>query len=289
MQKYKVLFLGLGRMGFHMSAHLSKSKNIDLYIYNRTKKKENDWLKTYKAKQFDLKNLLNLKFDIIITCLKDDFSINELTNKLLKSSCFHKKTIFIDHSTISLSQVEKLSNLLNKNKIKFLDAPVTGGEEGAKNGKLSVMIGGNVSRFKLALPIIKNYSKSVVHMGNTGSGQLAKFTNQILICGILYSISEAFIFSKYHKINQNKLYNVIKNGAAGSWQFNNRYMTIIKNKFNFGFSTELMEKDLRYVLKQSKKSKLNLKLTKEVHQKYKKLVKNKYKKQDTSSLIKSFI
>ena len=289
MQKYKVLFLGLGRMGFHMSAHLSKSKNIDLYIYNRTKKKEKDWLKIYKAKKFELKNLSNLKFDIIITCLKDDFSINELTNKLLKSSCFHKKTIFIDHSTISLSQVEKLSNLLNKNNINFLDAPVTGGEEGAKNGKLSVMIGGNVSRFKLALPIIKNYSKSVVHMGNTGSGQLAKFTNQILICGILYSISEAFIFSKYHKINQNKLYNVIKNGAAGSWQFNNRYMTIIKNKFDFGFSTELMEKDLRYVLKQSKKSKLNLKLTKEVHRKYKKLISTKYRNQDTSSLIKTFI
>ena len=288
MQKYKVLFLGLGRMGFHMSAHLSKSKNIDLYIYNRTKKKENDWLKTYKAKKFDLKNKLNLKFDIIITCLKDDISINQLTNSLLKCSCYHKKTIFIDHSTISLSQVEKLNNLLSRNKIKFLDAPVTGGEEGAKNGKLSVMIGGNASKFKLVLPIIKTYSKSVVHMGNTGSGQLSKFTNQILICGILYSISEAFIFSKHHKINQNKLYKVIKDGAAGSWQFSNRYMTLIKNKFNFGFSTELMEKDLRYVLKQSNKSKLNLKLTKEVHQKYKKLINTKYRNQDTSSLIKTF-
>ena len=91
------------------------------------------------------------------------------------------------------------------------------------------MIGGNSSKFKLALPIIKTYSKSVVHMGNTGSGQLAKFTNQILICGILYSISEAFVFSKHHKINQNKLYDVIKNGAAGSWQFTNRYMTLINN------------------------------------------------------------
>jgi 3-hydroxyisobutyrate dehydrogenase-like beta-hydroxyacid dehydrogenase len=269
MPKSKVLFLGLGRMGFHMSAHLSKSKNIELFIYNRSKKKENDWLKSYKAKKFDFKNSINLKFDIIITCLKDDHSINQVTNNLLKSSCFHKNTIFIDHSTISLSQVEKLNKLLNKNKIKFLDAPVTGGEEGAKNARLSVMVGGNISKFKLALPIIKTYSKSVVHMGNTGSGQLAKFTNQILICGILYSISEAFIFSKHHKINQNKLYDVIKNGAAGSWQFSNRYMTLIKNKFNFGFSTELMEKDLRYVLKQSKKSKLNLKLTKEVHQKFK--------------------
>jgi len=272
-----------------MSAHLSKSKNIELFVFNRSKKKEKDWLKVYKAKKFDFKNSINLKFDIIITCLKDDHSINQVTNNLLKSSCFHKNTIFIDHSTISLSQVEKLNKLLIKNKIKFLDAPVTGGEEGAKNGKLSVMIGGNPSKFKLALPIIKTYSKSVVHMGDTGSGQLAKFTNQILICGILYSISEAFIFSKHHKIDQSKLYDVIKNGAAGSWQFSNRYMTLIKNKFNFGFSTELMEKDLRYVLKQSKKSKLNLKLTKEVHQKYKKLINTKYRIQDTSSLVKTFI
>jgi len=289
MPKSKVLFLGLGRMGFHMSAHLSKSKIIELFIYNRSKKKENNWLKTYKAKKFDFKNSINLKFDIIITCLKDDHSINQVTHNLLKSSCFHKKTIFIDHSTISLSQVEKLNKLLIKNKIKFLDAPVTGGEEGAKNGKLSVMIGGNTSKFKLALPFINTYSKSVVHMGNTGSGQLAKFTNQILICGILYSISEAFIFSKYHKLNQNKLYDVIKNGAAGSWQFSNRYKTLIKNKFNFGFSTELMEKDLRYVLKQSNKLKLNLKLTKEVHQRYKKLINTKYRIQDTSSLVKTFI
>ena len=289
MQKYKVLFLGLGRMGFHMSAHLSKSKNIELFIYNRSKKKVNNWLKNYKAKKFESKNSSSIKFDIIITCLKDDYSINHVIKNLIKSGCFHKKTILIDHSTISVSQVEKLNILLNKNQITFLDAPVTGGEEGAKNGKLSVMIGGSAYKFKLALPIVKTYSKSVIHMGNTGSGQLAKFTNQILICGILYSISEAFIFSQHHKINQNKLYDVIKNGAAGSWQFTNRYMTLIKNKFNFGFSTELMEKDLRYVLKQSKKSKINLKLTKEVHQKYKKLINTKYRIQDTSSLVKTFI
>jgi 3-hydroxyisobutyrate dehydrogenase len=143
MQRFKVLFLGLGRMGFHMAAHLSKSKNIELFIYNRTPKKVNDWLNNYKAKKFDFRNQTNLKFDIIITCLKDDFSINQLTKSLIRSSCFHKKTIFIDHSTISLDQVEKLNQLLSIHQIHFLDAPVTGGEEGAKNAKLSVMIGGN--------------------------------------------------------------------------------------------------------------------------------------------------
>jgi 3-hydroxyisobutyrate dehydrogenase len=288
MQKSKVLFLGLGRMGYHMAAHLSKSKNIELFIYNRSKKKVNEWLRNFNAKKFDFKNLNNLKFDFIVTCLKDDLSINQVTNSLLKSFCFHQKTIFIDHSTISLNQVEKLNKLLSTHRIQFLDAPVTGGEEGAKNGKLSIMIGGSASKFKLSNPIINQYAKSVVYMGKSGSGQLTKFTNQILICGILYSISEAFIFSKKHKIDQNRLYNVIKNGAAGSWQFSNRYLTLIKDKFDFGFSTELMEKDLRYVLKQSVKSKLNLKLTREVHRKYKHLIKTKYKNQDTSSLIKSF-
>ena len=288
MRKSKVLFLGLGRMGYHMAAHLSKSNNIELFIYNRSKKKVNEWLRDFNAKKFDFKNLNNLKFDFIVTCLKDDLSIKQVTNSLLKSFCFHQKTIFIDHSTISLNQVEKLNKLLSTNRIQFLDAPVTGGEEGAKNGKLSIMIGGSASKFKLSNPIINQYAKSVVYMGKSGSGQLTKFTNQILICGILYSISEAFIFSKKHKIDQNRLYNVIKNGAAGSWQFSNRYLTLIKDKFDFGFSTELMEKDLRYVLKQSVKSKLNLKLTREVHRKYKHLIKTKYKNQDTSSLIKSF-
>ena len=113
MQRFKVLFLGLGRMGFHMAAHLSKSKNIELFIHNRSSKKVNDWLKFYKAKKFDFRNQTNLQFDIIITCLKDDFSINQLTNSLIRSSCFHKKTIFIDHSTISLDQVEKLNKLLS--------------------------------------------------------------------------------------------------------------------------------------------------------------------------------
>ena len=275
-------------MGFHMAAHLSKSKNIELFIHNRSSKKVNDWLKFYKAKKFDFRNQTNLQFDIIITCLKDDFSINQLTNSLIRSSCFHKKTVFIDHSTISLDQVEKLNKLLSFHQIHFLDAPVTGGEEGAKNGKLSVMIGGNLSSFQKSKKIISTYSKNCTYMGKLGSGQLAKFTNQILICGILYSISEALVFGKKNKINLSRLYDAIKDGAAGSWQFSNRFPTIIKNKFNFGFSTELMAKDLKYILKQSTENKINLKLTREVYLKYKKLSNSKFKKSDTSSLIKTF-
>ena len=285
MQKFKVLFIGLGRMGFPMAGHLSKKKNIDLYVYNRTKKKEVNWLKNFNGSSYRLSN--NCKFDYIITCLKDDQSLKIILKEILNGKNFRENTVLIDHSTISIGLVNLISNIF-ENKLSFLDAPVTGGEEGAKNGKLSVMVGGNASSFKKSKLIMSAYSKNITYMGKSGNGQLTKFTNQILICGILYSISEAFKFGKKNNINLNKLYDAIKNGAAGSWQFSNRFPTIINNKFNFGFSTELMAKDLKYVLKQAKKNQINLKLTKEVYLKYKKLSNSIYKKSDTSSLIKTF-
>ena len=287
MQKYKILFIGLGTMGYHMASYLSKIKKYDLYVFNRTKIKEKNWLKKYNGKHYNFDG--NVKFDFIISCLRDDKAITSIMHNIEKSRCFKNKTLFIDHSTISLDQVEKILKFSKKNNFKFLDAPITGGEEGAKNGSLSVMVGGLPSQFKKAKKIISAYSKNIVLVGKIGSGQLTKFTNQILICGVLYSISEAYLFSKNNKLNQNKLYEAIKDGAAGSWQFTNRYKTIIKSKFDFGFSTKLMEKDLRYVLNHAKNKKLNLKLTKNVYERYKKLQTTKYKNQDTSSLIKSFI
>ena len=285
MQKFKILFIGLGRIGFPMAGHLSKNKNIDLYILNRTKSKELDWLKKFRGSSYSAYD--NLKFDFIITCLKENESLKKMLATILKNENYKKNTILIDHSTISLDLVYLISNLFKK-KLSFLDSPVTGGEEGAINGKLSVMIGGNLSSFQKSKKIISTYSKNCTYMGKLGSGQLAKFTNQILICGILYSISEALVFGKKNKINLSRLYEAIKDGAAGSWQFSNRFPTIIKNKFNFGFSTELMAKDLKYVLKQSTENKINLKLTREVYLKYKKLSNSKFKKSDTSSLIKTF-
>ena len=285
MRKFKTLFIGLGRMGFPMAGHLSKKKNIDIYVYNRTKSKELNWLKTFKGSSYRLSK--DYKFDYIITCLKDDQSLKNILQEILTNKNFKKNTVLIDHSTISIDLVHLISKLF-KNKLSFLDSPVTGGEEGAKNGKLSVMVGGSPSAFNKSKKIMDAYSKNITYMGKSGNGQLAKFTNQILICGTLYSISEAFKFGKKNNINLNKLYDAIKNGAAGSWQFSNRFPTIINNKFNFGFSTELMAKDLKYVLKQAKKNQINLKLTKEVYLKYKKLSNSIYKKSDTSSLIKTF-
>ncbi len=284
---YKVLFAGLGKMGFHMAGYLSKQKNINLYIYNRTKAVETKWNKKFSAAQYNFTN--NIKFDFVISCLKDDNAVNSFYKKFIKTNNFQKNTVIIEHSTISLNQIESLTKLLSRPKLKFVDAPVTGGEEGAKNGSLSVMVGGDKLNFNKSKKIMSAYSNNFTYMGKLGSGQLAKFTNQILICGILYSISEAFQFSKKNNLDQNKIFNALKNGAASSWQFTNRYPTIVKNKFDFGFSTELMTKDLKYVLQQAKKLDLNLKLTRSVYEKYKKLQSTVYKKYDTSSLVKSII
>ena len=286
MPTYKILFVGLGKMGFHMAGYLSKNKNFKLFVFNRTKSVEHKWKKKFIAESYNFKN--DIKFDFIISCLKDDNAVNTFFNKFVKTSNFHKNSIIIDHSTISLRQIDILSRLFKQRKVKFLDAPITGGEEGAKKGSLSVMVGGTELNFNKSKSIISSYSKSITHMGKLGSGQLTKFTNQILICGILYSISEAYLFSKKNNLDQKKIFNAIKNGAANSWQFTNRYPTLTKNKFNFGFSTELMTKDLKYVLQQAKKSKLNLNLTKSVFKKYKSLQNTIYKKYDTSSLVKSF-
>ena len=286
MPTYKILFVGLGKMGFHMAGYLSKNKNFKLFVFNRTKSVEHKWKKKFIADSYNFKN--DIKFDFIISCLKDDHAVNSFYNKFVKTSNFHKNSIIIDHSTISLRQIDLLSRTFKQRKVKFLDAPITGGEEGAKKGSLSVMVGGTEPNFNKSKRIISSYSKSITHMGKLGSGQLTKFTNQILICGILYSISEAYLFSKKNNLDQKKIFNAIKNGAANSWQFTNRYPTLIKNKFNFGFSTELMTKDLKYVLQQAKKNKINLNLTKSVFKKYKSLQNTIYKKYDTSSLVKSF-
>jgi len=286
MPPYKILFVGLGKMGFHMAGYLSKNKNFKLFVFNRTKSVEHKWKKKFIAESYNFKN--DIKFDFIISCLKDDHAVNSFFNKFVKTTNYHKNSIIIDHSTISLRQIDLLSRSFKQRKIRFLDAPITGGEEGAKKGSLSVMVGGTKPNFNKSKRIISSYSKSLTHMGKLGSGQLTKFTNQILICGILYSISEAYLFSKKNNLDQKKIFNAIKNGAASSWQFTNRYLTLTKNKFNFGFSTELMTKDLKYVLQQAKKSKLNLNLTKSVFKKYKSLQNTIYKKYDTSSLIKSF-
>ena len=288
MRNKNILFIGLGTMGYHMAGHLSINKKINAFVWNRSVNKMNKWLKNYDGNKLD-NHLHNDFFDTFILCLKDDNSIYDVLvkNKFIKY--LKPNSTIIDHSTTSLEIIETITknkSFQHKN-IKYIDAPVSGGEQGAIDGKLSTMIGGNNINIKYISNLISAYCKNITHIGKSGDGQLAKMVNQIAISGVLFGLSEAITFGKSSKLNMDKVFEAISAGAAQSWQLDNRFQTMNANKFNFGFAVDLMIKDLKIAIKESEKSGKNYFLTKNVLNKYKKLSKHGNGRLDTSSLIKA--
>ena len=197
-----------------------------------------------------------------------------------------KGTIFVDHTTASANIARELASISKNYSIAFLDAPVSGGEAGAINGALTVMVGGNEKVFNKAKPYIDSFSQAVTLMGDTGAGQLTKMVNQICIAGLLQGLSEGIKFGMLSGLDIPKVVEVISKGAAGSWQMQNRAETMSKGEFDFGFAIELMHKDLQICINESKKNNANLPITKTINDFYKKLIDKGYNRNDTSSLIK---
>ena len=286
--KPKYLFVGLGTMGFPMAGHLSKNAQIDLFIYNRTPSVSNDWFKKYKGSNLDLLELNNIKFDGVITCLKDDSSIIEVLLKKRVIESIRMNGFILDHSTTSLNLISTICshNYVKEKKISFFDAPVSGGESGALNGNLSVMLGGPNKKLATINSLMSSYARSVVKIGPSGHGQLTKMVNQICIAGLLQGLSEGIALGKASNLNMTKVLQAISGGAAQSWQMDNRFKTMAQDKFNFGFAVDLMIKDLKIALKEASLSDLDLKITKSVLSNYKKLSAQGNGEFDTSSLIK---
>ena len=275
-------------MGYPMAGHLSKNKELELFVYNRTKSITTKWLNHHKGFAFQFDELLKIKFDGLIVCLKDDASIiNVLVNQKLIRYLKHN-TFILDHSTTSL----QLINLINsdkhiiKNNISFYDAPVSGGEVGAINGVLSIMIGGPNSKIPFLKKIMSAYSKSIVHIGPSGHGQLTKMVNQLCIAGLIQALSEGISLGQSAGLNMNKVLEAISNGAAQSWQMDNRFKTMIKEEFDFGFAVSLMIKDLKIALNEAQDKNLDLQISNIILQNYKKLLELGDGTLDTSSLIK---
>ena len=203
-------------------------------------------------------------------------------------SCLNKNSFVLDHSTTSLNLIELITSdeCVIKNNISFFDAPVSGGEAGAINGVLSVMFGGPKNKVLTIKKIMNTYSKSIVHIGPSGHGQLTKMVNQICIAGLIQALSEGISLGKSVNLNMKKVFKAISNGAAQSWQMDNRFETMINEKFDFGFAVDLMIKDLNIALKESKDNNLTLKISNQVLKQYKKLSKLGDGDLDTSSLIK---
>ena len=286
----KVGFIGLGIMGSNMAKNLIN--HVDqLNIISRNSKKTLNFIsklkKNKKLKIFDTLEDFTKQSKIIISCVGNDRDLKDifLTKKGI-INYVSKNTVIIDHTTASAEITEVLYKKFLIKKCLFYDAPVSGGEIGAINGTLSIMVGGNKKKINLIKNIVSNYSKSIVYMGKSGNGQLTKMVNQICVASIIQGLAEGLFFAKKKKLNVDNLIKVIGNGAGQSWQFDNRTKTMWDNKFNFGFMNKLMLKDLKIILKETKNVNINLPITKIIKGYYSNLVKKGYSHEDTSNLIR---
>ena len=281
----KVGFIGLGTMGFPIAGHISRSYKT--LIFNRTISKSQKWASKFEGEICESIKNLTLKSNVIFLCLSEDKDVEEVvlgSDGILEH--LNEGTIVVDHSTTSIDVATSVSNLLLEKDSFYLDAPVSGGEVGAKNGTLSVMVGGDKDAYKEISPILKNYSGSDKYMGSSGNGQLTKMINQICIAGLIQALAEAVNFSKKSGISSTEVLDVISKGAAQSWQMENRWHSMIDDKYDFGFAVDLMVKDLEIVSKHSKKIGADIFITETVKSFYKELQNMGAGKLDTSSLLK---
>ena len=282
----KITFLGLGVMGFPMAGHLANFGH-EVTVYNRTKSKAIKWLENFKGNVAETPKLASFNADIIISCVGNDNDLKEIT--LSKDGAFqsiNKNATFVDHSTVSASVTRELYRLAKIKEFNFVDAPISGGQAGAENGQLSIMCGGDGMAFEKALPVMKVYSKICRLMGGSGSGQLTKMVNQICIAGLVQGLSEGLNFAQKAKLDAKSVAEVISQGAAGSWQMNNRHETMIEGNYNFGFAVDWMRKDLKICMDEADRNGAVLPITSIVDQFYKEIQNSGGGRLDTSSLLK---
>jgi len=282
----KVSFIGLGVMGYPMAGYISKAGH-NVTVYNRTASKADKWISEYKGSKADTPAKAADGAEYIFTCVGNDNDLREVTfgdNGIFKT--INKGTVYIDNTTASATIAREIYDYSKKNNFGFLDAPVSGGQAGAENGALTVMIGGEQKNFDKAKDKIDCYSKKMKLLGGAGSGQLAKMVNQICIAGLVQGLSEGINFGMKAGLNMEDVIEVISKGAAQSWQMDNRYKTMIDDKFNFGFAVDWMRKDLKIALDEAKKNNSLLPITEIVNKYYSEVQEMGGNRWDTSSLIK---
>ena len=283
-----VAFIGLGVMGYPMAGYISKGGH-NVTVFNRTKSKAENWIKEYKGKMAETPAEAAKDAEYIFTCVGNDNDLREVTfgeNGAFKT--IKKGAIYIDNTTASATIARKIYEHAKKNGFGALDAPVSGGQAGAENGALTVMIGGDQADFDKAKDKIDCYSKKMKLLGKAGCGQLAKMVNQICIAGLVQGLSEGINFGMKAGLNMEDVIEVISKGAAQSWQMENRYKTMIDDKFDFGFAVDWMRKDLKIAMDEAKSNGSLLPVTELVDKFYGEVQGMGGNRWDTSSLIKRF-
>jgi 3-hydroxyisobutyrate dehydrogenase-like beta-hydroxyacid dehydrogenase len=283
---HKVAFLGLGVMGGPMAGHLARAGH-DVAVYNRSPAKTETWLKNNKGRGSATAADAAKGADFVFACVGNDADLATVTTGATGAyGTMPKNAIFIDHTTTSVTAAVQAADAARAKGLHFLDAPVSGGQAGAENGQLTVMVGGDSEPFERARPVIAHFAKAVTLMGPSGAGQKTKIVNQVCIAGLVQGLSEGLAFALAAGLDANLVIDVISKGAAQSWQMENRGRTMVEGKFNFGFAVDWMRKDLGIALDEARKNGSQLPVAALVDQFYAKLQKQGDGRCDTSSLIK---
>jgi 3-hydroxyisobutyrate dehydrogenase-like beta-hydroxyacid dehydrogenase len=284
----KVAFIGLGVMGYPMAGHLTKAGH-QVCVYNRNSDKALAWQEEFGGDMATTPALAAKGCDIVFACVGNDDDVRQVS--LGDEGIFaglSQGSIFVDHTTASAELAVELAAIADKNGQHFLDAPVSGGQAGAENGVLTVMVGGDESIFAKAEPVMAAFARFSQIMGPVGSGQLAKMVNQICFVNTVQGLAEGLNFAQKAGLDTDKLLDTIGKGAAGSWQMDNRGKTMCAREFDFGFAVDWVRKDLAIAFEEAEKLGADLTVTKQLDGYYQEIQENGGNRWDTSSLISRF-
>lgn len=280
-----ITFIGLGVMGYPMAGHLANAGHT-ICVFNRTSSKANDWVTEFGGMACSTPKQAVLNADVVCICVGNDDDVRSVIysdHGVLAG--ISENAIIIDHTTTSALLAKELHTACKQHNVKFLDAPVSGGQVGAQNGKLTIMLGGDKNTYDLVSNVLNCYSQKHQLIGEVGSGQLTKMVNQICIAGVVQGLSEAIRFAQNADLDVASVIDVISKGAAQSWQMENRWQTMDHNQFDFGFAVDWMRKDLNIVLDEAKRNNSKLPVTEMVDQFYAQVQSQGGNRFDTSSLI----
>ena len=281
----KLAFIGLGVMGFPMAGHLQQAGHT-VTVWNRSRDKADAWQQQYQGQVADTPAAAATSADIIMTCVGNDDDLRQVVlgdNGIL--SGMQPGSILVDHTTTSAEVARELSQKLTEQGCAFVDAPVSGGQQGAENGQLTIMCGADNKTFERVQPVLEHYARAVTLMGPVGAGQLTKMVNQICVAGVVQGLAEGMAFADNAGLDVQRVIDVISQGAAGSWQMNNRHKTMIADQYEHGFAVDWMRKDLDIVLAEARRNGASMPVTALVDQFYAEVQKMGGGRWDTSSLI----
>ena len=286
----KVAFLGLGVMGGPMAGHLARAGH-QVAVYNRTKARAQEWQAKWQAEGLqvavaDTPVGAAERASIVFTCVGNDQDVEQVVlGKDGALAAMPAGSLLVDHTTTSAILARKLANTCEAGGVDFVDAPVSGGQAGAENGKLAIMCGGTAEAMARVTPVMQCYAARIVHVGEAGAGQTAKMANQMCIAGVLGGLSEAIRLAQAAGLDLEKTFEAISGGAAQSWQMENRWHTMIRDEFDFGFAIDWMRKDLGYALEEARGLGLSSPVSELVDQFYAEIQASGGGRNDTSALI----